>query len=104
MTEADLSGPPPNNASINAWIEKLAADSFTVREAAMEKLRKAGTPAKAPLRQAAASSDREVAFRAQSLLEGFRRQERASCANRVDMWGCSNGDQLSGDRGINNWP
>ena len=67
------SDPAPPSETVESWIKDLASDSPSVREAATQHLRNASSHVEAPLQEAAASRDREVAYRALALLRGMWR-------------------------------
>ena len=67
-------GPPPKAEEVRLWIGDLAADALKAREAASANLRAAGKHVEKELKEAAASRDREVAFRARSILKLIERR------------------------------
>ena len=71
-TPAIPTGPAPKAEDVRGWIRALGSDSFATREKASGELRKAGKHVQAQLKKAAASRDREVAFRARSLLSALQ--------------------------------
>ena len=71
-------GPAPKAEDVRLWIGDLAADALKAREAASAKLRAAGKHVEKELKEAAASRDREVAFRARSLLSAMQPRTVAS--------------------------
>lgn len=76
LVKVTPSGPAPPYEAVENWIKDLASDSLSVREAATRKLRKAGSHVEAPLQEAAASRDREVAYRARAQLRALWRVVR----------------------------
>ena len=80
-------GPPPKAEEVRSWIGDLAADALKVREAASAKLRNAGKHVEKELKKAAASGDREVAFRARSLVKLLERRAIAEQNNVIHLGG-----------------
>lgn len=59
---------------IEAWVRKLGHEEYRVREQAMKELEGVGAPARPHLERARESSDPEVRWRAESLLERLGRE------------------------------
>lgn len=70
--QAGVSPPAPANAEeIEQWIKLLGSGDFAAREQATRNLWEQGLAAEGALKRATQSSDREIRFRAQAILDRF---------------------------------